>query len=56
MLIMYEKAIENVLELPVIEQNTFKERLRKIMESASGIGWGYHDGICELYSKSFEDQ
>ena len=30
MLIMYEKAIENVLELPVIEQNTFKERLRKI--------------------------
>jgi len=55
MLTMYEKAIATVSELPVKEQKAFKERLRTIMESASGIGWGYHDGLCDLYYKTFPE-
>ncbi|RZB38495.1 MAG: hypothetical protein SRB2_00243 [Desulfobacteraceae bacterium Eth-SRB2] len=52
---MYEKAILNTTELPTEEQKVFKERLHEIMDSASGIGWGYHDGLCELYYESFPD-
>jgi len=55
MLTMYEKAIVAVSELPVKDQNAFKERLREIMDSASGIGWGYHDGLCDLYCKTFPE-
>jgi len=55
MLLMYEKAIQNVTELSPIEQKVYKERLHEIMDSASGIGWGYHDGLCELYYESFPD-
>ena len=54
-LLMYEKAIQNVTELSPIEQKVYKERLHEIMDSASGIGWGYHDGLCELYYESFPD-
>ncbi len=52
---MYEKAILNTTELPTEEQKVFKERLHEIMDSASGIGWGYHDGLRELYYESFPD-
>ncbi|MEE8479805.1 MAG: hypothetical protein V3T59_01045 [Desulfobacterales bacterium] len=52
---MYEKAIQNVTELPTGVQKVFKERLHEIMDSASGIGWGYHDGLRELYYESFPD-
>jgi hypothetical protein len=55
MLTMYEKAIVAVSELPLKEQNAFKERLQKIKESASGIGWGYHDGLCNLYCTTFPE-
>ena len=52
---MYDYAIETVLELPVKEQNAFKTRLYEIMKSASGIGWGYYDGLCDLYYKAFPE-
>jgi hypothetical protein len=52
-LLMYEKAIQNVTELPPEKQKVFKNRLHAIMESASGIGWGYHDGLRQLYYESF---
>ena len=55
MLLMYEKAIQNVTELSPKEQKIFKERLHEIMDSASGIGWGYRDGLRELYYESFPD-
>ena len=55
MLLMYEKAIQNVTELSIKEQKVFKERLHEIVVSASGIGWGYHDGLREAYYESFPD-
>ena len=54
-LLMYEKAIQNVTELSPKEQKVFKERLHEIIESASGIGWGYYDGLRQLYYESFPD-
>lgn len=54
LLLMYENAIETVMELPTMEQEAFRARLQEVMSSASGIGWGYHNGLCELYHKAFE--
>ena len=54
-LLMYEKAIQNVTELSTEAQKFFKERLHEIMESASGLGWGYYDGLRALYYESFPD-
>jgi len=53
---MYEYAIETVLELPIKEQKDFRQRLQEVMKSASGIGWGYHSGLCDLYQKSFPNE
>lgn len=50
---VYGQAIKKVLALPVPEQDDFKNRLKKIMLSSDGIGWGYHDGLCEEYHDSF---
>ncbi len=55
MLEMYEYATETVLELPLKEQSDFKSRLQDIMKSASGIGWGYYDGLCGIYYGAFSD-
>jgi hypothetical protein len=52
---MYEKAILNLAELSPKDQKVFKERLHEVMDSASGIGWGYYDGLRELYYESFQD-
>ena len=55
MLDMYGYAIETVLELPQKERKVFKTRLQNIMESANGIGWGYYDGLCDLYDNAFPE-
>jgi hypothetical protein len=53
--LMYERTIERVLSLPEEVQGTFRERLEEIMNSASGIGWGYHDGLCHDFYEAFPD-
>ena len=53
---MYEYAIETVLETPPDTQKDFQERLKKIMESASHIGWGYGDGLADLYYEVFSKE
>ncbi len=50
---MYELAIETVQELPVDEQEIFKDRLYEIMDEVSDIGWGYYDSLAGLYGQAF---
>ena len=52
---MYDRAIAKILKLPEEEQNTFQVRMKEIMDSSDGIGWGYHDDLCDLYYDGFED-
>jgi hypothetical protein len=52
---VYAQAIKKVLTLPVREQDDYRKRLKKIMISADGIGWGYHDGLCDEYYEVFQD-
>ena len=51
---MYEKAIKTVLKLSKTKQLPLRKRLKNIMESADGIGWGYYDELCHLYYEAFE--
>lgn len=50
---MYRNAIEKVLSLPEDQQIEFQKRLKKIMTSASNIGWCYHDMLEEDYYDAF---
>ena len=51
---MYEKAVKFVCKMPKKKQETFRKRLKIIMTSANGIGWGYYDDLCHYYSEAFE--
>jgi len=51
---MYEKAINAVCKLPKKKQEPLQKRLKNIMESADGIGWGYYDDLCHFYHEAFE--
>jgi hypothetical protein len=51
---MYEKAVKIVFKMPKKKQETFRKRLKTIMMSANGIGWGYYDDLCHYYSEAFE--
>ncbi len=53
---MYKRAIDKVLSLPEKQQNEFKQRLKAIMTSSSGIGWGYHDTLADDYYSAFDDE
>jgi len=52
---MYKQAINKVLSLPEPDQNEFRERLKKIMLSSEGIGWGYHDGLGDEFYEAFSE-
>ncbi len=53
---MYAGAIKKVLQLPRDVRSIYYRRLEKIMKSSRGIGWGYHDGLCELFDKAFPEE
>ena len=49
---MFEKALKE-LEALGIEINPLRELLAKVVISTSGIGWGDHHTLCDLYYESF---
>lgn len=53
---VYQRAIEKVLSLPEDHQQEFQDRLRDIVTSSSGIGWGYHDMLCHDYYSAFPEE
>jgi hypothetical protein len=53
--LMYKRTIEKVLSLPVEQRSDFRERLREIMKSSGGIGWGYHDELCHDFYEAFPE-
>jgi hypothetical protein len=53
---MYQRAIKKVLSLPEEHQQKFQTRLEDIMKSSYGIGWGYHDMLCDDYYSAFPEE
>ena len=52
---MYKRAFDKVLSLPVKQKHEFKRRLKEIMTSSSGIGWGYYDTLADDYFRAFPE-
>ena len=53
LLSMYARSVEAVARLPGLEQKRFRQRLWELTKSSDGIGWGYHDGLCDKYYSAF---
>ncbi|MBM4263908.1 MAG: hypothetical protein FJ145_21120 [Deltaproteobacteria bacterium] len=52
---MYAKAVQAVAGLPEPAMAPFRNRLWKLTEASRGIGWGYHDDLCEAYYSVFPE-
>ena len=53
---MARRAAEVICNLPVNLQEPFRERLGEVVRSSSGIGWGYHDDLADIYAAAFLDR
>jgi hypothetical protein len=48
---MYERATKHIAEHNLRDQ--FQQRCRRIVSDTSGIGWGFHDTLCDIYNDYF---
>jgi hypothetical protein len=53
---MARHAAEVICSLPIGLQEPFMERLGEVVCSSSGIGWGYHDDLADIYAAAFPDR
>jgi hypothetical protein len=53
LLAMAHRAVNSICDLPKEKQKPFTERIAKVVRSSSGIGWGYHDELAEIYRAAF---
>ena len=48
---MYAKALELITKYDL--KDVFYPRCRRIVDDTSGIGWGFHDTLGDLYDYAF---
>jgi len=53
---VFTEAAKKVSAMPGEKQTAFQKRLRKIVRTSDGIGWGYHDGLCEACYEAFGEE
>jgi hypothetical protein len=51
---MYERAVKYIVQHGL--QGQFEERYRKIVTDTSGIGWGFHDELSNIYEEQFKEE
>ena len=56
LLAMARRAAETICVLPHELQQAFRNRFAEVVRSSSCIGWGYHDGLKQIYSAAFPDR
>jgi hypothetical protein len=56
LLTMARRATETISVLPHELQQAFRDRFAEVVQSSSGIGWGYHDELVEIYGAAFPDR
>jgi hypothetical protein len=49
---MYEQALKQITAHKL--QDSYESRCRKVVRDTSGMGWGFHDGLSDLYHTYFE--
>lgn len=52
---MARHAVEVISIVPLELQESFRKRLAEVVRSSSGIGWGYHDELADIYGTAFPD-
>ncbi|SER23055.1 hypothetical protein SAMN05421690_101370 [Nitrosomonas sp. Nm51] len=50
---MYERTLKFITDNNLVA--TFKERCLKIVNDTTGMGWGFHDQLCETYYSYIEE-
>ena len=53
---MASRAAGTICNLPQEMQQPFRDRFAEVVQSSSGIGWGYHDELVEIYGAAFPDR
>ncbi len=53
LLAMAQRAVNSICGLPKEKQKPFTVRIAMVVRSSSGIGWGYHDELAEIYRAAF---
>jgi hypothetical protein len=48
---MYEQALKQITAHKL--QNFYESRCQKIVRDTNGMGWGFHDGLSDLYDTYF---
>ena len=56
LILMYGRAVDQLLSLPKNARGPFQQRLAAILNSAAHIGWCYPDGLRDHYQRGFGDQ
>ena len=56
LLVMASRAAETICGLPHELQQVFRNRFAEVVQTSSGIGWGYHDELIEIYAAAFPDR
>jgi hypothetical protein len=49
---MFKKAVEFIVTHKL--QDVFEDRCRRIVSDTSGMGWGFHDQLSDIYNEHFE--
>ena len=51
----FKKAIDHLLYMLKKKKNIKKyiARMRAVVKSTDGIGWGYHDALCDMFYEAF---
>lgn len=55
LILMYGRAVDQVLRLPEGAREPFQDRLEELLDSSSRLGWGYPDALREHYERGFGD-
>jgi hypothetical protein len=49
------KAANKIKKLSPGKRENFRDRMRHLVDSSDGIGWGYHDELEEIFCETFEE-
>jgi hypothetical protein len=53
---MCQKAAQKIRRLSLRKREGYRERMRHLVESSDGIGWGYHDELSEIFCETFPEK
>ena len=48
---VYEQAVTEVNNTGISAYEKFADRLGAVLNNTSGIGWGFHDNLWEIYNE-----